>query len=144
MLTKGRCLNHAGDAEGLPQQSSMQGSSLVSSDAEHVSKPTQSVHSEPLYPPGTRPFDATHNPAVGMCVGLSPAGLCKPADYDWNGDPLAPGIHSTVVRVVRDKGGDWVYIRSDDGSCTIRPTQHSVLLFSFVTDLVTGRYLRFL
>ena len=60
MLTKGRCLNHAGDAEGLPQQSSMQDSSLVSNDAEHVLKLMQSVHSEPLCLPGTHQFNTMH------------------------------------------------------------------------------------
>ena len=108
-------VSESGDAEGLLQQSSMQGSPPVAKK-DHESKPAQSVHSEPPYPPGTRPFDATHIPAEGMRVGLSPAGLSDHPDNDWDKDPLAPGLHGTVVRVIYDEDGPWVYIRSDDGS----------------------------
>ena len=38
----------------------MQDSSLISNDAKHVSKPTRSVHSDPLCPPGTHQFGAMH------------------------------------------------------------------------------------
>ena len=70
-------VSESGDAEGLLQQSSTQGSPPVSKDAEHESKPAQSVHSEPLYPPCTRLFDATHIPTEGMRVGLSPSWALK-------------------------------------------------------------------
>ena len=102
----------------------MQGGPPVSKNAEHVSEPTQSVHSESLSPPGAHTFDATYHAAAGMRAGLSSAGLRQPPGYNWDDDLLASGVHGTVVRVERNKGGewrfDWVYVRSDDGSRKIK------------------------
>ena len=64
--------------------------------AEHMSELTQSMHSKPLYPPGTHPFNAMHNTTASMRVGLRPAGLRESTDYNWDNDPLVPSIHGQL------------------------------------------------
>ena len=61
-----------------------------------------------------------------MRAGLSPTGLCEPADYNWDDDPLAPGVHGTVVRVEHDGDGDWVCI--DRSALTTAPAKSGCMI----------------
>ena len=79
------------------------------------------MRSELLYPPGTRPFDETHNAAAGMRVCLSPDGKDVPAGYNWCEETLAPDINGTIVRIEHRVDGVAVYVRSDDASRHIQP-----------------------
>ena len=61
-----------------------------------------------------------------MRAGLSPTGLCEPADYNWDDDPLAPGVHGTVVRVEHDGDGAWVCI--DRSALTTAPAKSGCMI----------------
>ena len=79
------------------------------------------MRSELLYPPGTRPFDETHNAAAGMRVCLSPNGKHVPTGYNWREDSLAPDIDGTIVHIEHRVDSVAVYVCSDDASRHVQP-----------------------
>ena len=51
---------------------------------------------------------------VGSLVQLNSAGLVVESDYDWSADPLAPGVHGTIMTYYAYTGT--AYVQSTDSS----------------------------
>ena len=51
---------------------------------------------------------------VGSLVQLNSAGLVVESDYDWSADPLAPGVHGTIMYY--DAGYNLAVAQSTDSS----------------------------